>query len=512
MCIQKFTCCIVRGTTQRTRWSQRNTQAGNRSASVNDQGAFTALNFVLAVLPVVLPLVLLIVYYKAYKRLIPKLCNLLCSPRRGLHSTELVHDDSESLHCITSHQTRIQLERSPRYPSVDDPLRVEPDSEPMERPSRPTTASAMSMGSAIDSEMTAVPRDRAPTSPRSGSRTSSRRLWDQARRKTVSRSPSISPTVLHDVPVSVTKFAHAMANALSQGMTMRAMRRTFIPRSKGSHFGTAGIVFLKIRSELDACVSSTPVSNGTLKLTGVMEHTPPSFLLDFMYGAAIVKRWKYDFSKVLAENPKRSNPEDDEFEVEPDDPNDSKDHDWVEPSRGKQKGGTTFSSDLSAGLLKAMDEVILLSMLLKGTTPQSMAAEWDRRNKVLRSQEHNREKVPQWLNLDASMIFALSRTLEKLFNERFSNDSESIASSTGNRWLRSENSTNELLRTTPPAASFGDGDGVELRRDGSFHQRLGFSTGLQFNTVLDMWYNDVIENEMSRKLPTERKILAVFER
>ena len=41
--------------------------------------------------------------------------------------------------------------------------------------------------------------------------------------------------LLHDVPVSVTKFAHAMANALSQGMTMRAMRRTFIPRSKGSH-------------------------------------------------------------------------------------------------------------------------------------------------------------------------------------------------------------------------------------------------------------------------------------
>ena len=129
--------------------------------------------------------------------------------------------------------------------------------------------------------------------------------------------------------------------------------------------------------------------------------------------SALEERFKDDFSKVLAENPKRSNPEDDEFEVEPDDPNDSKDHDWVEPSRGKQKGGTTFSSDLSAGLLKAMDEVILLSMLLKGTTPQSMAAEWDRRNKVLRSQEHNREKVPQWLNLDASV----SAVIKCLFPE-----------------------------------------------------------------------------------------------
>ena len=38
-----------------------------------------------------------------------------------LRSTELVRDDSESFHCITLHQTLIQLEHSPRRPSVDDP-------------------------------------------------------------------------------------------------------------------------------------------------------------------------------------------------------------------------------------------------------------------------------------------------------------------------------------------------------------------------------------------------------
>ena len=65
-----------------------------------------------------------------------------------------------------------------------------------------------------------------------------------------------------------------------------------------------------------------------------------------MYGAAVVKHWRYDrlrdmleqrfeneFSQALAENPKCTAP-DDESEAEPDDPNDSKDPNR-EPSRGK---------------------------------------------------------------------------------------------------------------------------------------------------------------------------------
>ncbi|KAG8221119.1 hypothetical protein J3R82DRAFT_2646 [Butyriboletus roseoflavus] len=142
---------------------------------------------------------------------------------------------------------------------------------------------------------------------------------------------------------------------------------------------------------------------------------PPSILLDFMYGAAVVKHWgcnplgdvlrkrfEDDFSKVLAENPKHSTPEDDESEVELDDPGNN-DPDW-KPSKDKQKGRKTFSSDASAGLLEAMDMVLYLSMMVKGTTPELMAAEWEKQNKEReqRSQEHSCEKVQQWLDSDAS--------------------------------------------------------------------------------------------------------------
>ncbi|KAF8433703.1 hypothetical protein L210DRAFT_3411547 [Boletus edulis BED1] len=148
-------------------------------------------------------------------------------------------------------------------------------------------------------------------------------------------------------------------------------------------------------------------------------HPPPSgILLDFMYGAAVVKHWKCDslrdmlerrfkdtFKTILAKIPERSAPKDDELEGEPDDP---KDLTW-EPPGGKQKGRKTFSSDASAGLLEAMDDVLLLSMLLKGTAPQSIAAERERRHKEeeLRSQEKSREKVQQWLNLSRQSQVAL---------------------------------------------------------------------------------------------------------
>ncbi|KAG8221067.1 hypothetical protein J3R82DRAFT_2582 [Butyriboletus roseoflavus] len=145
---------------------------------------------------------------------------------------------------------------------------------------------------------------------------------------------------------------------------------------------------------------------------------PPSILLDFMYGAAVVKRWgcnplgdvlrkrfEDDFSKVLPESPKHSTPEDDESKVESDsDDLENDDSDWG-PWKGKQKGRKTCSSDASAGLLEAMDTVLYLSMMVKGTTPQLLAAEWEKQNKEKeqRSQEHSCEKVQQWLNSDATV-------------------------------------------------------------------------------------------------------------
>ena len=142
---------------------------------------------------------------------------------------------------------------------------------------------------------------------------------------------------------------------------------------------------------------------------------PPSILLDFMYGVTVVKHWKCDrlvdilekrfqddFRKVLAENPPE--PEDDESgEVESDDCR--KSPNYVPPRKSKQKERKTFLSEARADVLKAMNHVLLLSMWIKGTTPQSTAAEWERQHKEkeLRSQEHSYEKVRQWLNSDVSV-------------------------------------------------------------------------------------------------------------
>ena len=144
-----------------------------------------------------------------------------------------------------------------------------------------------------------------------------------------------------------------------------------------------------------------------------MNYHPPSILLDFMYGAAVVKRWmcdplfdmlkkrfKDDFSKALAEDPKRPAPENGSDD-EPGDADDEKDLDDKPPGR-RQKGRT----DASADVPKAMDTVFYLSMLLKGTTPRSMVAEWERRKEEEESrfQLHSREKVQQWLNAPVSAI------------------------------------------------------------------------------------------------------------
>ena len=140
---------------------------------------------------------------------------------------------------------------------------------------------------------------------------------------------------------------------------------------------------------------------------------PSSILLDFMFGVAVVKRWtcddledilekrnKDDFNKVLEISTySAADLEDDESAVESDD--DRKDP----PGKGKQKGRKPFSSDVKADVLKAMDRVVLLSRFVRGTTPQSMAAEWERRTKEKEqcSQERSCEKVRQWLDPDASV-------------------------------------------------------------------------------------------------------------
>ena len=72
--------------------------------------------------------------------------------------------------------------------------------------------------------------------------------------------------------------------------------------------------------------------------------SPPNILLDFMYGAAVVKhrkcghlgnmleKWlEHDFGRVLAENPKCAFPKDDKSKVKSDD---LEDPNWI-PWKGK---------------------------------------------------------------------------------------------------------------------------------------------------------------------------------
>jgi hypothetical protein len=62
-------------------------------------------------------------------------------------------------------------------------------------------------------------------------------------------------------------------------------------------------------------------------------------------------------------------------------------------------GGRNHSSNMSNGMLRAMDNILALSMLLKGTTPELMATERQRREEAeeLRANEASRVKVQQWL-------------------------------------------------------------------------------------------------------------------
>ena len=55
-------------------------------------------------------------------------------------------------------------------------------------------------------------------------------------------------------------------------------------------------------------------------------------------------------------------------------------------------------SDMSPEMLRAMDDILALSMLMKGRTPKSMAAEAQRRVEAdeLRAKEVSKLKVQQW--------------------------------------------------------------------------------------------------------------------
>jgi hypothetical protein len=146
---------------------------------------------------------------------------------------------------------------------------------------------------------------------------------------------------------------------------------------------------------------------------------PHSVLLDFMYGVAAYRRWGggQDINEVMQHRytecygsipiPSASPPSSDgDSSPEPEDL-DNHEH---EPDRRRRR--RNHRSNMSDGMLCAMDDVLKLSMLLKGTTPQSMAAERQRREEEeeLRAKKASRVKVQQWMRSSPCVISYLRVT------------------------------------------------------------------------------------------------------
>jgi len=144
---------------------------------------------------------------------------------------------------------------------------------------------------------------------------------------------------------------------------------------------------------------------------------PPNILLDFMYGAAVVKHWgapgiqgmlakRYleDFSKIPPRPHENHTSEDeDEDGVESDD---SKDDDYVDKGSGRNDNrGRRRKHHGDEGMSRAMDTVLGLSLLLQGVPPQSLRTVWEKRKEEaeLRSREAGKEKARQWLEADISV-------------------------------------------------------------------------------------------------------------
>ncbi|KAH7886545.1 hypothetical protein F5I97DRAFT_1004534 [Phlebopus sp. FC_14] len=140
-----------------------------------------------------------------------------------------------------------------------------------------------------------------------------------------------------------------------------------------------------------------PISPRDVHMTGTGESPPPSILLDFMYGAAVVKRWPTDaLSQMLKkrfEDFRNVTPLSGHSEGSSEESGNG-----YTSKHSRRKRGRSRRSKTSNEMLQAMDYVLVLSMLLRGVTPEQIVAEQERRKKE--AQAHAQEvawaKVQQW--------------------------------------------------------------------------------------------------------------------
>ena len=145
--------------------------------------------------------------------------------------------------------------------------------------------------------------------------------------------------------------------------------------------------------QYDACIAGTGIP------------PPSTLILDFMYGIAAYLCWGsgQDIKEVMRHRFTES------YEPIPippapvrDDDDDDDDDDEYVPNR--QPRSKNRCSKMSDGMLRAMDNVLALSMLLKGTTPQLMAAERQKQEEAeeARAKAASCAKVQQWMRSSKS--------------------------------------------------------------------------------------------------------------
>lgn len=153
--------------------------------------------------------------------------------------------------------------------------------------------------------------------------------------------------------------------------------------------------------------SRVPTPQYDMCITGTGISPPSTIILDFMYGVAAYQHWGsgHDIEEVMQRRfteyyksipiPPASLPSsDNDSSPESDGLNDDDEY-----KLNRRSSGRNHSSNMSDGMLHAMDNILALSMLLKGTTPELMAAERQRQEEAeeLRAKEASQVKVEQWM-------------------------------------------------------------------------------------------------------------------
>ncbi|KAI0289893.1 hypothetical protein B0F90DRAFT_1791095 [Multifurca ochricompacta] len=155
--------------------------------------------------------------------------------------------------------------------------------------------------------------------------------------------------------------------------------------------------------QYDACMAGT----------GILP--PSTVILDFMYGVAAYRRWGsgQDIKEVMKQRFAECYKS---IPIPPASPHSS---DSDSSSESRQPRERNHNPNMSDGMLRAMDNVLALSMLVKGTTPELMAIERQRQEEAeeLCAKEASRVKVQEWMqsSLDIeSQSNAASRHHENL--------------------------------------------------------------------------------------------------